>query len=203
MAEIAIPRDRQQLDAFVTMNALRPALSRFLAFWFDWTDALGQLPSRPDCDPVVLKPWLPTVRIIRIEPGHAKFAGRAGLRFRYYYRLIGTEHRKYDDRDFTNTYLDETNLSLERAAFLGASYERLIESRWPILMNHAHFGAGQGVYACQRIICPLAEPDGAVTELFGVWSYGGLIAAEHQTDDITKHDLQLGHPRDGKPEERD
>ena len=198
MAEFPMPRRRDDLDGFAAAHRLRPAIVGFAAFWLSWTEVLGRLPTRLECDPTVLKPWLSTVRLIRIEPGRPGQAARPGLRFRYRYRLIGTDHRRYDDRDFTNTYLDETNLSPERVAFLGAGYERLIESRWPIMMDHAHFGAGTGVYECQRILSPLADIDGPVTDLFGIWSYGALIAGEEHTDEITRQDLHASRRSNGE-----
>jgi len=187
--EIPLPRIRGEIAAFAAVHELRPNITSFIATWFDWVEKLGRVPSRGELDPVDLKTFLRAMRVIRIEPGIPQHAGQPGLAYRYFYRLIGTDHRKHDDRDFTNTYLDETNLSLQRVAFLGAAYERIIDRRWPILMNHDHFGSGTGIYACQRMICPLAEPDGPVTDLFGVWSYGRLIATPDQADEITRADL--------------
>lgn len=187
--ELAMPRQREGIDALVLAYNLRPPIAGFMRFWFDWIDNLGRLPSRADFDPALLKPWLSSVRIIQIEPGRPEHAGKPGLAHRYFYRLIGTEHRKYDDRDFTHTYLDETNLSLDRVAFLGSSYERIIASRWPLLMNHDHFGAGHGIFACQRVMCPFTGKDGAVAELFGVWSYGRLVGTEGNMDETTRLDL--------------
>ncbi len=70
-------------------------------------------------------------------------------------------------------------------------------------MNHAHFGAGTGVYDCQRIVCPLADIDGPVTDLFGIWSYGNLIAGEEQTDEITRRDLQSSRRSRGEADDGD
>jgi hypothetical protein len=186
--ELAMPRQRDGIAALVRTHLLRSSIASFMHFWFDWLETLDRLPSRADFDPALLKPWLSTIRIIRVEQGLPQHAGKLGLNYRYFYRLIGTEHRKYDDRDFTHTYLDETNLSLDRVAYLGTSYERIIASRWPLLMNHDHFGAGRGMFACQRVICPFAGPDGEIAELFGVWSYGRLIGTESKMDETTRLD---------------
>lgn len=187
--EIALPRQRAAAEALGAQLMLRPAVASFIGFWFDWVDALGRLPERNDLDPVQLKPWLQSLRIIRVEPGLPQHVGIPGLSHRYCYRLIGTGHRVHDDRDFTNTYLDETNLSLERVAFLGRTYERIIDDKWPIMMNHDHFGSGTGVYACQRLLCPMTDGGDRIAELFGVWSYGKLVADTSKVDDITRADL--------------
>ncbi|MBI2256458.1 MAG: hypothetical protein HYU58_17680 [Proteobacteria bacterium] len=187
--EIPLPHVRGEIAEFAARHELRPIIVGFIATWFAWVEKLGRVPSRSELDPANLKAFLRAMRVIRIEPGKPEYAGQPGLAYRYFYRLIGTDHRRHDDRDFTHTYLDETNLSLQRVAFLGAAYERIIDRRWPILMNHDHFGSGTGIYACQRMICPLAEPGGAVTDLFGVWSYGRLIASTDRADEITRTDL--------------
>jgi len=70
--------------------------------------------------------------------------------------------------------------------------------------QQAGLGAGTGVYECQRIVCPLADIDGPVTDLFGIWSYGGLIAGEEHTDEITRRDLQSSRRASGEgPEDGD
>ena len=76
--EIAVPRDLALVDPFAVHHNLRPAIIDFLHFWFGWVERLGRLPSRADVDPVALKPWLRTVRIIRVEPGLAQHAGQPG-----------------------------------------------------------------------------------------------------------------------------
>lgn len=196
-----LPRKREAVDGYVARHGLRPPIVDFINFWIDWVDRLGRLPRRSECDPIELKPWLSTVRIIRVEPGFPEHAHKPGLKYRYYYRLIGTEHRDYDDRDYTNHYLDSTNLSLDRVAYLGRTYERIISSRWPVMMNHDHFGSGHGIYECQRVLCPITDAHGDVKELFGVWSYGALIGPESEMDQVTRMDLIRSGGNPGADEE--
>ena len=75
-----------------------PTLQRFYEYWLDKCRD-DRLPARADIDPVDLHDMLPGIIIIDVVP--------EGGRRRFRFRLFGTAHVEFNQRDLTGKFIDE------------------------------------------------------------------------------------------------
>lgn len=124
----------------------------------------GALPARDAIDPMNIKPLLPNILIMDIEP--------SPLRVRY--RLIGTAIAEISRRDITGRYLDTLQFDhpRERATF-EAGYRLLLESRAPVFGRIQWLALSDLTLSYESAIFPLAG-DGVTIDK--------AIAVEHYLD---------------------
>ncbi|MEX0759634.1 MAG: PAS domain-containing protein [Tistlia sp.] len=122
----------------------------------------GLLPSRTAIEPDDLKPLLPNILIMDVEP--------APLRVRY--RLVGTAIAETSRRDITGRYLEELRFDhpRERAA-LEAGYRLMLESRAPVFGRVLWRALSDLELTYESAIFPLAGDGRSIDKAIGVEDY--------------------------------
>ena len=82
----------------------------------------GRLPARADLDPVEFAHVLASITIIDFEG--------EGAQRRYRFRLFGTEHVEFNQRDLTGAFVDEV-FAPDDAARVAETYGSVVDSREP------------------------------------------------------------------------
>jgi hypothetical protein len=126
--------------------------------YWDGKRAGRAMPSRADIDPADLKPHLPQIVLLDVEPDP--------LRFRY--RLVGTEvtrvRRGTSKSDPTGTYVDEVTHHQGTLAVL-AHYRRVVTERKPSLDHGDYAPDPDRPWArFTRLVMPLSR-DGKTVDM--------------------------------------
>ena len=93
-----------------------PQLQRFYDYWLGKCRD-GRPPARADIDPVDIHDMLPGIMIIDVVEDE----GRRRFRF----RLFGTSHVEFNQRDLTGKFIDEV-FTPEDSARVDAAYAELV-----------------------------------------------------------------------------
>lgn len=138
-----------------------PKLARLLDYWLERRNG-APLPRRTDIDPLDMKEWLGNLLLMDCADGGD-----------WRYRLYGSEFVQEFGREMTGHLISE--LPGEQQRLIQAEYERARASGWPSSRVYtAEFdiatlirrpGDGTKWVTWERLILPLAGPDGAVQML--------------------------------------
>jgi len=144
---------------------------RLLAFHDYWRSKCrgGRLPARADLDPVEFADALASIIIIDFE-------GEGAAR-RYRFRLFGTEHVEFNQRDLTGKFIDEV-FRPDDAARVAEAYARVIEDRAPHYWRTNVMLPGREFVHYERLILPLASDGESVDMLIGVFQFDRIEPAE-------------------------
>jgi len=145
-----------------------PTLLRFLDYWRSKCRE-GRLPARADIDPVDLPDMLPGIIIVEIVD--------EGERRRYRFRLFGTAHVEYNQRDLTDKHIDEV-FGPEDAARTEATYMQMIESREPHYWRTHMMLPGREFVHYERVMAPLASDGETVDMLIGMFVFDRIEPAK-------------------------
>lgn len=161
MATMAKDDQRRDTRSYPSDTVTLERLSHpdHIALYRYWLDRKpkGGLPRRRDFDPVDVPRMLPRIALIAAEPD--------GDRFRYRYRLAGTEIVRRAGRDPTGKAFEDLYRD-DYLASANALYDSLRESGEPHLSQRVFpIADGAGFLRYDRLILPFAT-DGATPDLF-------------------------------------
>ena len=139
----------------------RSAMVRQLLDFWDDRRGGGELPHRAEIDPAALKPLLPNMLIVDLEPDP----------FRVRYRLVGTKVVAASGYDFTGRYLDEMNLA-SGGALWRSYYQAVHDSRRPLFGAHELPTAGGPAFTYEFGIFPVTTDGATVTQCIDIEDYG-------------------------------
>ncbi len=138
-----------------------PKLQRLYEYWREKMRD-GRLPARGDVDPLEIPELLGSVSLIDVV--------REREKYRYRFRLFGTQLTEKAQRDYTGEWLDEV-LAADRIEELFPSFEEMIRTREPIFRRRALSVAGRQHIGYERLDCPLAEDGETVDTFISVWVF--------------------------------
>ena len=139
-----------------------PALQQLYNYWLSKIED-GKIPGRSDIDPLDFPEILPKICLIDVDRTDD------GLAFRF--RLLGTEHQEFNQRDYTGHRLDEA-FPADVAAKISAAYIQVVDSREPHYWRETLAAVGRDHIGYERLICPLASDGKSVDMLIGVFVFG-------------------------------
>lgn len=142
-------------------NFDNPTLLKFLDYWRSKCRD-GRLPARADIDPVDIHDMLPGIIIIEL----IEDAGRT----RYRFRLFGTQHVEFNQRDLTGQCIDEV-FGPEDAAKTEAAYARIVKTREPHYWRTHMMMPGREFVHYERVMVPLASDGETVDMLIGMFVF--------------------------------
>ncbi|MEJ2122712.1 MAG: PAS domain-containing protein [Alphaproteobacteria bacterium] len=145
-----------------------PTLLRFLEYWRSKCRE-GRLPARADIDPVDLPDMLPGIIIIEVVD--------EAERRRYRFRLFGTAHVEFNQRDLTGKCIDEV-FGPDDAARTEATYAKVIASGEPHYWRTNVMPPGREFVHYERVIVPLASDGEAVDMLIGMFIFDRIEPAK-------------------------
>jgi len=147
-------------------------LLTFLGYWQHRVKPDGRIPSRADIAPDELRSLLPGIIMFDVlHQDDPEFP------YRFRYRLVGTEHRRYLNADLTGRTFDEA-LSPERLRMANESCFWIVRERRPNYLRMSTRGVGtyQRIAFYERILAPLANDGVTVNMLIGMWHFLPLDA---------------------------
>jgi hypothetical protein len=138
-----------------------PTLLEFLEYWRSKCRE-GRLPARADIDPVEIHGMLPGIIIIEVveEDG----------RQRYRFRLFGTAHVEYNQRDLTGMCIDEV-FGPEDVDKTEAAYAGVVETGEPHYWRTNVMLPGREFVHYERLIAPLASDGETIDMLIGMFVF--------------------------------
>ncbi len=139
-----------------------PALQRLYDYWLSKRED-GKIPGRSDVDPLDIPDILPHICLLDVE--------RTDDSLRFRFRLFGTQHQEFNQRDFTGQLIDEV-FPPEAAAKVNAAYRQVVESGEPHYWRENLAFEGREHIAYERLICPLASDGETVNMLIGAFVFG-------------------------------
>lgn len=145
-----------------------PKLLKFLDYWQSKRRD-GRLPARADIDPVDLHDMLASIIIIEVVD--------EGERRRYRFRLFGTEHVEFNQRDLTGKCIDEV-FRPDDAARTEATYAAVIASGEPHYWRTNVMLPGREFVHYERVMVPLASDGETVDMLIGMFIFDRIEAAK-------------------------
>ena len=141
-----------------------PRLIQFYEYWLSKFDG-NNLPSRQDIDPLDFPELMPSILIVDVVP-------EGGVR-RYCFRLFGTEHVEFNQRDLTGKFVDEV-FSAEDTRKVHDAYDSIIETRTPHHWRSNIMLAGREFIHYERLMLPLASDGKTVDKMIGVFEFGHI-----------------------------
>ena len=156
----------------------RPVLQSVYDYW---TKKRGGrfAPSRSDIKPEEIKPLLPHIVILDV----------VGDLPRFRYRLVGTSFAVEYGAEITGKFVDEIDLSDQRAAIL-ADYALVVSMRAPSFSRWTYTKADGRHIDYSRVLLPLSADGCVVNMLFGGFTATGLGAYS-----VVDHPPSLGAKR--------
>ncbi len=141
---------------------LPPPLAEFLGYWQGLRDAAGGPPPKHAVDATTIpRHLLPGIGLIDWRP-------QPDGEVRIFYRLLGTEHRRATEHDYTGRYFDEL-YTPEQVARLKAEYGDILASGTPSYARRGSLKQGREFVMFQRILAPLLDEAGQAHHLIGYW----------------------------------
>ncbi len=138
-----------------------PKLQRLYEYWREKVRD-GRLPARGDLDPLEIPELLGGIILIDVV--------RERKKYRYRFRLVGTEYTERMEQDFTGRWLDEV-LAPDRMKELFPSFEDMIRTREPHAWRRTLSVPGRQHVGFERLFCPLAEDGKNVDMFIGVFVF--------------------------------
>ncbi|MDH3236749.1 MAG: PAS domain-containing protein, partial [Alphaproteobacteria bacterium] len=129
----------------------------------------GRLPARADIDPVDIHDLLPSIILIDVVT--------QGDRRRFRFRLFGTEHVEFNQRDLTGMFIDEV-FGAEDADKTADAYARVIDDREPHYWRTNVMLPGREFVHYERLMLPLASDRETVDMLIGVFEFDRIEPAK-------------------------
>jgi hypothetical protein len=139
-----------------------PLLRRLALYWIGKCRG-ERLPARADIDPAEISDLLPFLYLIDVE--------RDASRYRYRFRLIGTDIVSRAGRDATGSYLDELAYSSDRVVTgsdVAEEYRAMIESGLPRFDKRYALWPDREHQFYHRLVLPLASDGRTVDMLIGI-----------------------------------
>jgi len=145
-------------------------LARFYEYWLGKTEGT-RLPSPEQIDPIEIPHFLPSVLLVDVVP-------EGGVR-RYRFRLFGTLHVEFNQRDLTGRFIDEVYTPRD-AHKIAEAYDWIVDNKSP---HHWHSNIGLeggGVMHYERLMLPLASDGETVDMLIGLFEFERIEATRKE-----------------------